>query len=71
MLYEYTLIRERIVQLEQQNEELSKRKGRKRKRIQKGGTLSFGEASWLVTIDSPTTYAGRKRPRSGGRAEDT
>jgi hypothetical protein len=71
MIHESTLMKDRIAQLEQQVEELSKRKSRKRKRIQKGGILQFGEASQLDATESPTAQGGSKRTRGGGGADGT
>jgi cell division septum initiation protein DivIVA len=47
MLHENTLQRARIHELEEQLAEMTKRKSRKRKRIQQGGTMEYGTAAAL------------------------
>ena len=69
MLHQNTLMKERIAQLEKQNEELSKRKSRKRKRIQNRGVLKFSEALQLGAAESPAAQAGSKKARRSDRAE--
>jgi hypothetical protein len=48
MLHENALQKARIHELEEQLKEITKRKSRKRKRIQKGGTLEYSEGAALV-----------------------
>jgi hypothetical protein len=68
MLQQAVLIKERIAQLEQENEELSKRKSRKRKRIQQGGTVNFSVGAQLVALESLGAQSGQKRARGSGGA---
>ena len=53
MLHQNALMVARIKELAELNDELTKRKGRKRKRIQTGGVLKFSETSQAVAIESP------------------
>ena len=48
-VHSHTLLEARIASLEQVNQATSERKKRKKKRIQKGGTLSQAEAEVIVT----------------------
>jgi hypothetical protein len=50
MLHQNTLLNARVSELEAQIEIITKRKTRKRKRFQKGGTIEFGVgASYAAT----------------------
>ena len=66
MLQQAVLMKQRIAHLEKENQGLSKRKSRKRKRIQEGGTMSFGIGSQLAALGSPGVQASRKKARSSG-----
>ena len=48
-VHSHTLLEARIAKLEEANQAASERKKRKKKRIQKGGTLSQAEAEVIVT----------------------
>ncbi|PSN60491.1 hypothetical protein BS50DRAFT_593598 [Corynespora cassiicola Philippines] len=48
-VHSHTLLEARVASLEQANRAASERRKRKKKRIQKGGTLSQAEAEELVT----------------------
>ena len=48
-VHSHTLLEARIAKLEEANQAASERKKRKKKRIQKGGTLSQAEAEAIVT----------------------
>jgi hypothetical protein len=48
LLHGQTLLAARVLQLEASNKAASERKSRKRKRVQKGGDLSKGEAEGLI-----------------------
>src|SRR3954468_22664443 len=61
----------RITELEEQVEVLTKRKSRKRKRIQQGGTMEFGEASDQVATAASTARQPSKKARGGDGQERT
>jgi hypothetical protein len=69
MLYENVLTKARVQELEEQVAELTKRRGRKRKRIQTGGTIEFGagalqvakSASAARTTSKKSGYRGSKK----------
>ncbi|POS82631.1 hypothetical protein EPUL_004731, partial [Erysiphe pulchra] len=65
MLHQNTLMVARIQELEELNDELTKRKGRKRKWIQTGGVLKFSETSQAVTSESPLAQQSRKKAYGG------
>ena len=69
MAYEATLMRDRIKSLEKANQAASKRKQRKKKRIQKEGTLTIAEGEEIIAqkevnqqVDSETR---QEKARSG------
>lgn len=65
MLHQNALMAARIKELEELNEELTRRKSRKRKRIQTGGVLEFGEASNSVAAGSPSVRGNENRAGGG------
>ncbi|PVH91028.1 hypothetical protein DM02DRAFT_472253, partial [Periconia macrospinosa] len=69
MLHENALQKARIHELEEQLKEITKRKSRKRKRIQKGGTLEYSKGALLVPAGSPNAAQSRKKARSSRGAE--
>ena len=64
MLHANALDKDRIRELEEINEMLTKRKARKRKRIQKGGTMDFGEAADQVAAKASSTPQRLKKARN-------
>ena len=75
MAHEMTLMREELSSLRKANEALTKRKSRKRKYIQAGGSLTTEEASQLITPDDVVEEGqGRessKRVRTGSSKAQT
>ena len=69
MLHQNALQKARIYELEEQLKEITKRKSRKRKRIQKGGTLEYSEGAALVPGGSPSTSQSKKKARGGEGTE--
>ena len=69
MLHKNALMSSRITELEEQIEELTKRKSRKRKRIQHGGTMEYGEASAQVAAEVSEVPQRSKKARGGGGQE--
>jgi hypothetical protein len=65
MIHQNALMAARIRELEELNNELTKRKSRKRKQIQSGEVLKFGETSQAVAAESPSAQQSRKKPRGG------
>jgi hypothetical protein len=63
MLHQNALMVARIKELEELNNELTKRKERKRKRIQTGGALKFSETLQAVATESPLVQQSRKKAR--------
>ena len=61
MLHSNVLKDARIHELEEQLNEMTKRKSRKRKRIQKGGTLEYSEGAALVPDGSPSKPQSKKK----------
>jgi len=51
----------RIKELKELNNELTRRKSHKRKRIQTRGVLEFGKVAKLVAIESPLVHVSKKR----------
>ena len=70
MLHQNALYEDRIHELKEQIEELTKRKGRKRKRIQKGGTMEYGEAADQVAA-GPSVAPQRSKKARGREALDS
>jgi hypothetical protein len=69
MLHENALQRARIHELEEQLAEITKRKSRKRKRIQQGGTIEYGTAAAQVAAEASTAPQRSKRARGSGDQE--
>jgi hypothetical protein len=69
MLYQNVLLSSRVSELEKQVESLTKRKARKRKRIQHGGTMEYGIASSQVAAKASIVSQRSKRRRSQERNE--
>jgi hypothetical protein len=69
MLHQNVLLTSRITELEQQIDIFTKRKTRKRKRIQHGGTIEYGTASVQVAIEGSSSYKRAKKQRPSGSDE--
>ena len=65
MLHQNALQAARITKLEEQLAVITKRKTRKRKRIQHGGTMEYGEASAQVAATAAITPQRSKKARGG------
>jgi hypothetical protein len=63
MLHQNALQASRITELEEQLAVMTKRKARKRKRIQTGGTLEYGEASAQVAAEAHMALQPSKKAR--------
>ena len=67
MLHQNTLLAARVSELEQQLDTITKRKARKRKRIQHGGTIEYSVGSAKVATEASTaTQQSKKTRRSVG-----
>jgi hypothetical protein len=66
MLHQNVLLTLRITELEQQMDILIKRKTRKRKRIQYGGTIEYSTASVQVAIEGSSLSKRAKKQRPSG-----
>ena len=71
MLHENVLIKARVRELEEQVAELTRRRGRKRKRIQTGGTIEFGAGALQVAKSASTARTTSKKGGSRGSQERT
>ena len=69
MLHENVLIKARVRELEEQLAAVTKRRGRKRKRIQTGGTLDFSAGASQVAKSSSTGRTTSKKIRGEGGEE--
>ncbi len=69
MLHKSVLMEARVRELEAQLAEVTKRKGRKRKRIQKGGVLAFSEGASHVAVEASNTSQRARRSRGGDGGE--
>jgi hypothetical protein len=69
MLHENALQRARIHELEEQLAEMTKRKSRKRKRIQQGGTMEYGTAAAQVAAEASAAPQQSKKARSSSDQE--
>ena len=68
MLYKNVLIEARVRELKEQLTEMTKRKARKRKRIQYGGTMEYSTAaSYVATEVSIVPQPSKKARGSGGQ----
>ena len=66
MLHENVLIKARVRELEEQVAVLTKRKGRKRKRIQTGGTIEFSAGALQVAKSASAACTTSKKGGSKG-----
>ena len=69
MLHENALLAARNKELEEQLAVMTKRKSRKRKRIQQGGTMEYGEAAAQVAAEASLAAKRSKKARGGGDQE--
>jgi hypothetical protein len=69
MLHKNVLIKARVRELEKQIAELTRRKGRKRKRIQTGGTIEFSIGASQVAESASTARTISKKARSSSNQE--
>ena len=69
MLHENVLIKARVRELEEQLAAVTKRRGRKRKRIQTGGTLDFGAGASQAAESSSAGRTTSKKARGKGSQE--
>ncbi|KAF2686365.1 hypothetical protein K458DRAFT_299139, partial [Lentithecium fluviatile CBS 122367] len=65
IVYKYALIRAYNTKLKVQIETLTKRRSRKRKRIQQGGTIEYGKASAQVAAEALAALQPLKKARHG------
>jgi hypothetical protein len=69
MLHQNVLLTSHITELEQQMDILTKRKTRRRKRIQHGGTMEYGTASAQVAAEGASWSKRAKKQRPSGGDE--
>ena len=69
MLHQNALLAARNRELEEQLAEMSKRKSRKRKRIQHGGTMEYGTAAVQVAAEASAAPQRSKKARSSSDQE--
>jgi hypothetical protein len=69
MLHQNALLAARNHELEEQLAVITKRKSRKRKRIQHGGTIEYGEAAAQVAAEASMAAGRSKKARGGGDQE--
>jgi uncharacterized protein Veg len=69
MLYKNILIKARVRELKEQLAELTKRKGRKRKRIQTGSIIEFSIGALQVAESASATRTIAKKARSSSSYE--
>lgn len=69
LAHQDVLMMGQLTELREQIEVLSKRKARKRKRLQHGGVLDFGRGADLVAESPSVATRASKRARVGGDAE--
>jgi hypothetical protein len=65
MLHQNVLLNSRIIELEEQLEVMTKRKARKRKRIQHGGTMEYGTAIPQAATEASIAPQQSKKARRG------
>jgi ribosomal protein L32 len=68
-LHQNALLVARNKELEEQLAVMTKRKSRKRKRIQQGGTIEYGEAAAQVAAEASVAAERSKKARRGGDQE--
>ncbi|KAK7178017.1 transposase [Paraphaeosphaeria sporulosa] len=66
MLHQNARQSARISELEEQLDVMTKRKSRKRKQLQKGGTLEYGETADQVAAEPSSTAQQSKKARGQG-----
>jgi hypothetical protein len=71
MLHQNALLAARNYELEEQLAVMTKRKTRKRKRIQQGGTMEYSEAAAQVAAEASVATERSKKARGGGDQERT
>ena len=69
MAHQAELMRDRIAILEKTIQETTKRKSRKRKRVQEGGTLTYSTGSALVFEKNGTVRESIERSSGKARAD--
>jgi hypothetical protein len=69
MLHQNALQASHIAELEEQLAVITKRKGRKRKRIQQGGTMEYGEAADQAAPRLSVAAQQSKKARGGGASD--
>jgi hypothetical protein len=69
MLHKNALQAARISKLEKQLAIITKRKARKRKRIQHGGTIEYSKAASRVAIEAAVAAKRSKKPRGSSSQE--
>ena len=69
MLHQNVLMSQRISELEAQLETVTKRKTRKRKRLQTGGVLEYGEGVSYVAAEASSSNQRTKKGGGGGGGE--
>jgi len=69
MLHQNALLVARNHELEEQLSVITKRKSRKRKRIQHGGTLEYGKGAAQVAAEASIATERAKKARSSGDQE--
>jgi hypothetical protein len=70
MLHENAPLTARISELEEQLAVMTKRIARKRKRIQQGVTMEYGEAASQVAVEAAVAAERSKKPRGGGGGKE-
>ena len=69
ILHQNALLAARNQELKEQLAVMTKRKSRKRKRIQQGGTMEYGEAAAQVAAEASVAAKRSKKARGGGDQE--
>jgi hypothetical protein len=69
MLHQNALLTARIYKLEEQLAVVTKRKSRKRKRIQQGGIIEYGTVAAQVAAEASTAPQRSKKARGSGDQE--
>jgi hypothetical protein len=69
MLHQAVLLAARNTELEEQLAVMTKRKTRKRKQIQKGGTMEYGEAAAQVAAKASVAAERSRKARGSGDQE--
>jgi hypothetical protein len=69
MLHQNALLTARVHELEEQLAVVTKRKSRKRKRIQQGGTMEYGTAAAQVAAEASAAPQRSKKARGGSDQE--